>query len=182
MPRAHAFPADAEPTLLVTVMPAPGLARERLRPYRLVSREDYRWGRGDIKATSLMANVLLRNEALAAGADDVLLLRDGRVTEASAANVFIVAEGVIATAPASRHLLHGITRAHVLELARQAGLAAEERAPTLDEALAASEVWLTSTSLEVWPVGQIDGQPIGDGGVGERFRQMDALFQASKPS
>ena len=180
LPRRHAFPSAAEPTLLVTVMPAPGLAREHIRPYRLASREDCRWARGDIKATSLIANVLMKNEALAEGCDEALLLRDGMVTEAAAANLFIVADGGIATPPASQELLHGITRGHLLALARGAGLAVQERPVSLEEALAASEVWLTSTSLEVWPVSHIDGKPIGEGAPGEVFQQVDALFQESK--
>jgi D-alanine transaminase len=88
-------------------------------PLRVVTKEDYRWQRADIKVTSLVANSMLRNEALSEGYDDAILIRDGLVTEATAANVFIVRDGVILTPPPSRLLLHGVTRDHVVWLARR---------------------------------------------------------------
>ena len=127
MPRSHNYPDEITPTVLITVTPAPILERNEVIPYKVVTKEDFRWGRGDIKVVSLIANGLLKNEAIDEGYDDAVLIRDGRVTEATAANVFIVRDGQIVTPPKSNYLLHGITREHVLKLARDAGMAVEER-------------------------------------------------------
>ena len=179
-PRSHVYPADMQPTILVTVMAAPILSREDVKPYRVLTREDFRWGRGDIKVVSLIANGLLKNEAIAAGFDDAILIRNGEVTEATAANVFIVRNGVVVTPPKSSFLLHGITRDHVAGLVRQAGIPLEERAISADELESADEVWLTSTGHEVWPVGQVNDTQIGNGAAGVVWQTVDELFQASK--
>lgn len=180
LPRNHVYPRPASPTVLITVMPAPILERTGIDPIKVVTREDFRWGRGDIKVTSLIANGLLRDEAMAAGYDDAILIRDGEVTEATAANVFIVSEGVIVTPPASNFLLRGITRDHVIALAGEADLPLAERAITEAELLGADEVWVTSTGQEVWPVGQVNDQIIGRGSAGVVWQTVDDLFQASK--
>ncbi|MGI9322872.1 MAG: D-amino acid aminotransferase [Pseudomonadales bacterium] len=180
LPRAHAWPDDTNPTLLITVTPAPILTRQNVTPYRLVTKEDYRWGRGDIKVISLIANVLLKNEAIAEGYNDALLIKDGKVTEATAANLFIVSQGQVITPPKSGLLLHGITRDHVLALAKDAGMAVAEREIPEAEVFAADEVWVTSTSHEVWPVSHVNGQAIGKGAPGPVFDKIDGLFQAFK--
>ena len=116
----------------MTVMAAPVLERKAITPYRAVTKTDFRWGRGDIKVTSLIANGLLKNEALAEGYDDAILIRDGDVTEATAANVFIVSDGCVVTPPKSPYLLHGITRDHVVNLARGASPWKSGRFPRLN--------------------------------------------------
>ena len=179
-PRDHVYPENAAPTVLITVMAAPALERKAITPYRTVTRTDFRWGRGDIKVTSLIANGLLKNEALAAGYDDAILIRDGHVTEATAANVFIVRDGCVVTPPKSPYLLHGITRDHVVNLAKDAGIPMEERPISEAELLQADEVWITSTGHEVWPVGQVNDQVIGNGSAGVVWQTLDRLFQASK--
>ena len=180
LPRDHSYPNPASPTVLITVTHAPVLERIRVDPLKVVTLEDFRWGRGDIKVTSLVANGLLRNQAREAGYDDAILIRDGEVTEATAANVFIVSGGVIATPPASNFLLHGITRDHVITLAGEAGLPLEQRAITEAELEGADEVWLTSTGQEVWPVGQVNDQLIGGGSAGVVWQTVDSLFRASR--
>jgi D-alanine transaminase len=179
-PRNHVYPAAASPTVLITVMHAPVLERTDIVPLKVVTKADFRWGRGDIKVVSLIANGLLKNEAIAEGYDDAILIRDGEVTESTAANVFIVSNGVIVTPPKSNFLLHGITRGHVIELAQAAGLVVEERAISESELLGADEVWVTSTGQEVWPVGQVNGQVIGNGSAGVVWQSVDDLFQGSK--
>lgn len=181
-PRSHEYPKAINPTVLVTVMAAPILQRQLITPYRVLTRQDFRWGRGDIKVVSLIANGLLKNEALDAGFDDAILIRDGEVTEATASNVFIVKDGVVATPPKSSFLLHGITRDHVIGLLQQAGVPFEERPVTEAELLAADEVWITSTGHEVWPVGQVNETTIGNGAAGVVWQAVDRLFQASKRS
>ena len=179
-PRNHVYPETVSPTVLMTVMHAPVLERKEITPLKVVTKNDFRWGRGDIKVVSLIANGLLKNEAIAEGYDDAILIRDGEVTESTAANVFIVRNGVIVTPPKSNFLLHGITRDHVIELAQAAGLIVEERAISESELLGADEVWVTSTGQEVWPVGQVNGQVIGNGSAGVVWQSVDDLFQGSK--
>ncbi|MBT4159961.1 MAG: D-amino acid aminotransferase [Gammaproteobacteria bacterium] len=179
-PRSHVYPAAVVPTVLITVMASPILERKEIEPLKVITKNDFRWGRGDIKVTSLMANGLLKNEALAEGFDDAVLIRDGEVTEATAANVFIVKDGVIATPPKSPYLLHGITRDHVVSLAKKANMPLDERALTEDELLNADEVWITSTGYEVWPVCQVNDRFIGNGSAGVVWQEIDRLFQSSK--
>ena len=181
-PRSHVYPREIRPTVLITVMEAPILKRDAVTPYKVMTREDFRWGRGDIKVVSLIANGLLKNEALDAGFDDAILVRNGQVTEATASNVFIVKDGVVVTPPKSSFLLHGITRDHVISLLRQAEMPLEERNFSEQELLAADEVWITSTGHEVWPVSQVNDQVIGNGAAGVVWQAVDRLFQDSKHS
>ena len=177
--RTHEYP-DVAPTVLVTVTPAPQFERKEVKPYRMVTKNDFRWGRGDIKVVSLIANGLLKNEALDEGFDDAILIRDGLVTEATSSNVFIAKDGVIVTPPKSTFLLHGITRDHAINLARKHGLALEEREISQAELEQADEIWITSTGHEVWPVGELNGKTIGNGQAGVVFKSLDDLFQQSK--
>ena len=188
MPRSPDYPTPAQPTIFITVTPSVVISEEYSEghseapgPYKVVTKQDFRWGRGDIKVLSLLANGLLRHEAQAAGYDDALLIRDGLVTEATHANVFIVKDERIITPPKSCYILHGITRQHILQLARSAGLAVAEREITEAELLAADEVWLSSTGLEVLPISEVNAQQIGEGVPGPLWREVYALFQASKP-
>ena len=179
-PRSHVYPKLSNPTVLITVMHAPVLERAEIRPYTMVTKQDFRWGRGDIKVISLVANGLLKNEALEEGFDDALLFRDGQLTEATASNVFMVKDGTVVTPPKSNFLLHGITRDHVLGLLVGAGVPCEERAISEDELLAADEIWITSTGYEVWPVGKVNNCVIGNGSAGVVWQVADSLFQSSK--
>lgn len=181
-PRSHVYPAAVKPTVLITVMHAPVLEREQITPYKVVTKNDFRWGRGDIKVVSLIANGLLKNEAIDEGFDDAVLIRDGYLTEATAANVFVVKDGVVMTPPKSTYLLHGITRDHVIDLIKTAGMPMEERGISEADLLTADEVWITSTGHEVWPVGQVNDKVIGNGSAGVQWREVDRLFQASKQS
>jgi len=181
-PRSQVYPRLSKPTVLVTVMHAPVLDRAEIRPYTMVTKQDFRWSRGDIKVISLIANGLLKNEALDEGFDDALLFRDGELTEATASNVFMVKDGVVVTPPKSNFLLHGITRDHVLVLLAEARVPYEERAISEDELLAADEIWIASTGHEVWPVGQVNDCVIGNGSAGVVWQLVDSLFQASKGS
>ncbi len=178
--RAHEYPVEVKPTVLVVVTAAPGLERRSVVPYKMVTKTDFRWGRGDIKVISLIANGLLKNEAMDEGFDDAILIRDGRVTEATASNVFMVKDGVIVTPPKSNYLLHGITRDHVIELALSKNLSLEERHIKEGELAEADEIWITSTGHEIWPVGEINGTPVGNGEAGIIWQTIDSLFQESK--
>lgn len=158
----------------------PPSAEQRRLGVPVITREDYRWLRCDIKTTSLIANCLLRQEATEMGAAEVILLREGKVTEGSSSNVFIVKNGIIMTPPQDHLILPGVTCDLSLELAKHEGLPFEAREFTVDELYAADEVWLSSSLREVLPVTSVDGKPIGKGSPGPIYERMHALYQARK--
>ncbi|MFT4821158.1 MAG: D-alanine transaminase [Candidatus Azotimanducaceae bacterium] len=177
--RDHVYPKGPA-TVLLTVSAAPILDRKSIKPYALVSLEDFRWGRGHIKTVSLIAAGMLKNEAISQGADDAVLIRDGLATEGTSSNIFMVKDGVIVTPPKSKLLLHGITRDLVVELAAANGLALQERDIPATELAGADELMITGSGHEVWPVVQLDGQPVGNGAPGVMWKTLDNLFQSYK--
>jgi D-alanine transaminase len=179
--RDHAFPADAAPTVFVMANPlvTPPQALVE-RGAVAVSAVDDRWLHCDVKSISLIGNCLLRQVSADAGAAETILFRDGRLTEASASNVFVVKAGTIAAPPKSNLILPGITYDVVVELARGAGLRLELREVPEAEVRGADEIWLTSSSKEVLAVVTLDGKPVGEGRPGPLFRQMYGLYQEFK--
>lgn len=180
--RDQAFPnPPVTPTVFIMAHDwrAPS-AEQRRDGVPVITREDFRWLRCDIKATSLIANCLLRQEATEAGCAEVFLLRNGLVTEGSASNVFIVESGVVITPPKSHLMLSGITYDFVLELLRDNGFRFEVREFTVSELYAAEEVWLSSSLREVLPVTSVDGITIGDGKPGPIYHRTYELYQAYK--
>ncbi|MCF1182368.1 D-amino acid aminotransferase [Marichromatium gracile] len=179
--RDHRFPTGVKPTVLAMSTPLaprdPAIARDGIR---CITRPDIRWQRCDIKSTSLLGAVLMRQEASAAGADETIMLRDGRVTEAAAANVFVVQGQRLLTPPCDHRLLAGITRELALRLAESGEIAFSEQ-PIEDTRLrTADEIWLGSSTRELVPVTRLDDQPVGDGRPGPLWRRMDALYQDYK--
>lgn len=181
--RNHLFPIGIEPTVLVMAWAAkprdPAIAE---RGISAITLQDIRWHRCHIKTTALLANVLLRQEAQDAEADEAILIRNGLVSEGSSTNPFIVKNGEIITPPNSNHLLPGITRDLVLELAREAGIPCAERELAEHELSGADEIWICSSSREVAPVTRLNGEPVGRGAPGPLWQRMDNLFQAYKAS
>ena len=179
--RDHAIAPGLVPTVFAMAMPiAPRPPEVGERGLAAVTIADSRWARCQIKATTLLANVLHKREATEQDADDALLVRDGHVIEATASNVFAVLDGVVVTPPVDPVMLTGVTRNLVLELAAAGGIETREaRLPVADLARA-SEVWLTSSTREVSPVTTLDGRPVGDGRPGPLWRRIDALYQEYK--
>lgn len=180
--RNHAFPATVAPTVFGLVEPlAAPPAELRETGVAAVSAADFRWLRCDIKATSLLANCLLRQLAIDAGCAETILFRDGILAEGAASNIFVVKEGVL-LAPQKNHLmLAGITYDVVLELAAAHGLKTEVRDIADAEVRAADELWLTSSTKEVLPIVTLDGAKVGAGGTpGPVFRQMHGWYQDFK--
>jgi D-alanine transaminase len=179
--RDHAFPKGTEPTVFMMsnplVNPLPAVVEKGAAALTAV---DNRWLRCDIKSISLVGNVLLRQLSAEAGAVETILFRDGRLTEASASNVFIVKRGVIHSPPKSNLILPGITYDVVVELARANGLPLELRDIAQAEVLAADEIWVTSSSKEVLAIVELDARPVGDGRPGPVFRRMFQLYQEFK--
>jgi D-alanine transaminase len=179
--RDHAFPQHAEPTVFMMsnplVPPAPALVE---RGASAISARDNRWLRCDIKSISLIGNVLLRELSAEADAVETILFRDGKLTEASSSNVFIVKNGSIQSPPKNELILPGITYDVVVELARAHGLPLEFRDIAEAEVRSADELWVTSSSKEVLAVVELDGRPVGDGRPGPVFRRMYRLYQDFK--
>jgi D-alanine transaminase len=174
--RSHAFPAQVTPTVFAMAAPLPVLTPElRERGLAVVTVEDFRWGRCDIKATTLLANVLMKQQAVDAGAQEAIIVRDGEVLEGASTSVLIVVDGGVVAPPNSRRILPGTTRDAALELAEGA-LPVAVRPISVTELRGAEEVWLAAATRDVLPVTRIDGQPVGDGRPGPLWQQMSELF------
>ncbi len=179
--RDHAFPKNAEPTVFMMSNPLVNPPPPQVEAgAAAVSAQDNRWLRCDIKSISLIGNVLLRQLSAEADAAETILFRDGRLTEASASNVFIVARGLILSPPKSSLILPGITYDVVVELARANHMPLEFRDVTEAEVRAADEIWVTSSSKEVLAIVSLDGRKVGEGRPGPVFRRMYALYQEFK--
>lgn len=173
-PRDHAIPAASEPQMVMTVR------RVREKPAELrekgaaaITVPDIRWGRCDIKTVQLLANVLAKQQALAAGAFDAIFVAEtGEVREGTSSNLFIVKDGILRTHPLTPRILPGITRQIILDLSRAAGFSVEEQYDDKAALMTADEVFMTGTVTEVLPITRIDGQPIGDGTVGPITRRL----------
>lgn len=179
--RNHAFPATVTPTVFGLVEPLhTPPAAQVAQGVAAVSAADFRWLRCHVKATSLLANCLLRQMAFDAGCAETLMFRDGILSEGAASNIFVVKNDVL-LAPQKNHLmLTGITYDVVLELAAQHGLPTEVRDITDAEVRAADELWLTSSTKEVLPIVRLDDRPIGAGKPGPVFARMYGWYQEFK--
>jgi D-alanine transaminase len=143
---------------------------------KVVSVDDLRWARRDIKTVQLLYPSLAKMEAKARGADDAWLIQDGLVTEGTSNNAYIVKDGKIITRDLSQDILHGITRKSVLECARLLQMEVEERPFSLDEAYRADEAFVTSASGFANPVVEIDGHKVGTGKPGPVGNKLRALY------
>jgi D-alanine transaminase len=179
--RDHAFPKDVEPTIFMMSNPLVTPPRELVQKgAAAVTAQDNRWLRCDIKSISLIGNCLLRQLSAEAGAVETILFREGKLTEASASNVFVVKRGVILSPPKSSLILPGITYDVVVELAGANGLPLELRDVTEPEVRGADEIWVSSSSKEVLPVVSLDAVPVGDARPGPLFGRMYQLYQEFK--
>jgi len=181
--RDHAFPANAKPTVFAMANQLITASGEKAaQGVAAITLNDNRWSRCNVKAISLLPNVLLRQEAVDQGVVEAILIRDGEVTEGAASNVFAVINGEIITPPKSRHLLPGITRDLVVELAQIEQIPVAEKNITEAQLKAADEVWLTSSTKEIMPVVQLDSTPVGDGKPGEIWQKMSIIYGQFKQS
>jgi D-alanine transaminase len=180
--RDHAFPAGVTPTVFMMSNPLVVPSREQVeRGVAVVTAQDNRWLRCDLKTTSLLGNVLMRQLAVDHDAVETVMFRDGHLTEASASNVMIVRDGRIIAPPKDNLILPGITYDATLEIAKGAGVALDVRAIAHAEAMAADEMWLSSSTKEVLAITTVDGLPFGGGKPGPVFRRVWNAFQRAKP-
>jgi len=180
-PRDHAFPKGAPPTVFMFAQPLlTATAEQKAAGVCAVTAVDNRWLRCNIKAISLLANILLRQQAVDADCAETVMLRDGFLTEGAASNIFAVKDGVLLAPPPSNLMLTGITYDVVLELAAAHGIPHEVRAIGEAEVRAADELWMSSSTKEIMAIVKLDGVPVGAGVPGPMARRMDALYQTFK--
>jgi D-alanine transaminase len=179
--RDHAFPAAVKPTVFMMSSPLVTPSREQIEGgVPAITATDYRWLKCDVKSVSLLGNCLLRQTAMDAGAVEVVLFRDGYLTEASASNVFAVKNGVLLAPPKNHLVLPGITYDVVLELVAANRIPHEVREVSEQEAKSAGELWVTSSTKEVLAVTMLDGKAVGSGKPGPIFRRVHQLYQEFK--
>ena len=171
--RNHAPLPQIERTVFAFCAPLPRIAPELLdQGLPCITATDTRWARCDIKSVALLANVLLRQESVDAGAAETILLREGMLTEASASTVYVVTGGQLRAPPNSHRILPGTTRGAVEELAARLGMPCHAEPVTELALRTAEEIWISSATREVLPVTRLDGRPVGDGRPGPRWRQV----------
>ena len=179
--RDHAVAPGLVPTVFAMAMPLPPRPAEVAEHgITAVTLPDTRWALCQIKAITLLANVMQKQAATTQGADEALLVRDGRVVEATASNVFAVIDDVLVTPPVDPGMLTGVTRNLVLELAGADGIEYREEELLMTRLATASEIWVTSSTREVSPVTTLDGRPVGDGRPGPLWRKINRLYQEYK--
>jgi D-alanine transaminase len=174
--RDHIFPTNVHPTVLIMLQP--GLECSDLIRVNAITTEDIRWLRCDIKSTSLLANVLLRNQARAGNAYDAILIREDYVAEGASTNVFVVNSGRVRTPPLSNMLLPGVTRGLLIEVLAQAGIAIEETEISRRELKRADEIWLVSSTRDILSVALLDDNPVGQDSRYPLATEVHAHFQA----
>ena len=174
--RNHAFPDDVRPSVFAMASPLPTLTEEaRQKGLAAITVEDFRWGRCDIKSTMLLANVLMKQRAAEAGAQEAIIIRDGEVLEGSSTSVLLIINDVLVTPPNCNRILPGTTRDVALEVA-QGRLPIEVRRVSVGELSRASEVWISAATRDVLPITSIDGVAVGDGKPGPLWREISAGF------
>ena len=179
--RDHGFPEQIVPTVFAMCSEIKPFAG-RVNGIKAVTLDDTRWQMCNIKAITLLANLLLRQEALDKDCAEALLVKDGYVTEGAASNLFAVIDGVLVTPAKNHEILPGITRDVILELAAANNVAYREDVITLEQLKAASEVWVTSSTREIVPVIELDGVRVGEGKPGPVWHTVDNLLQTYKKS
>ena len=181
--RLHNFPSPpVPPTVYISVA--------RFKPYTdlaesgatAISHPDLRWGRCDLKTLNLLPNVLAAQTAKERGAFEAMLIRDGIVTEGAKTNFFGVVDGALRTHPCDNHILPGITRSVLHELARGLRIEVDETPIKVSELPRVSELFLTGTTTDVMPIVSLDGRPVGTGKPGELTRRLQKVLAESLAS
>lgn len=176
--RDHAFPEQCEPTIFAMCSAIAPFDRES--GVQAITLDDMRWALCSIKATTLLANILLRQQAVDQSCAEAILIKDGYATEGAASNVFAVINDVLITPPNSNEILPGITRDVIIDLAKANGISLRVGLISEVDLRSASEIWLTSSTREILPVIALDNKPVGNGHVGPVWQSMQNLFQEYK--
>jgi D-alanine transaminase len=179
--RDHPFPAGVAPTVFMNTSPWPEIPAEQIENgVAAVTHPDERWLHCDIKSTSLLGNVMMKQYAVDRGASETVMLRDGCLTEGSSTNTMIVSGGTLVAPRKSVQILPGITYDAAVEIARAHGMPVELRPVPEAELRAADEIWLSSSGREVLAITSLDGRAVGSGRPGPAYRQMAEWFRQAK--
>jgi len=172
--------SQGQPTVFATSISPKGVSKEvREQGVSAATAADIRWGGCDIKSTALLANVMAMQE-VGGDAVEAILIRDGHLTEGGSSNVFVVLDGRVMTAPRDNRILAGITRDVVLEILTELNIDARQEEVPEDTLRAADEIWITSSTREVWPVTALNGKPVGSGRPGPIWRLVDERYETIK--
>ncbi len=174
--RIHSFPDKIKPTIYANVFELPSFTNNLRNGIKVITREDIRWQRCDIKSVSLLPNTMLFNQAVEAGADECILIRDGWVTEATHSSVIGVKNGVVITRPLSNFILPGITRKVILEICEENKIPVNERLFTEKELYGFDELIIAGTGTEVTPAIQVNNTVIGNNKPGEITKFIQKKF------
>jgi len=179
--RDHAFPDNTPATVFAmcsNIVPVAGSSTG----VKAISMDDSRWKLCNVKAITLLGNILHRQVAIDQGCAEALLVKDGYVTEGAASNVFAVIDGVLCTPPKGNDILPGITRDVILDIAQKNNIPYREDKISFAALQTASEIWITSSTREIIPVVELDSKLVADGKPGSVWQTMNQLFQAYKQS
>ncbi|HLR81929.1 MAG TPA: D-amino acid aminotransferase [Paenalcaligenes sp.] len=175
--RDHAFPAQSEPTIFCMIAPfTRPTEQQRTQGLSVVSIEDKRWLMCHIKSTSLLGNVLARQQAVEAGVDEVVQFRDGYLTEGASCNIWVVRDGVLLAPPRNNLILEGIRYRLLEELAAECGVDFEARPIAKEEVQSADELMLSSATKEILPIMTFNAQPVGNGKLGPVYQKLRAAY------
>lgn len=174
--RIHHFPADAKPTVYAFAFSLPSAKENLEQGIKVITHQDIRWLRCDIKSVSLLPNTMLYNQAVEAGAGECILIRDGFITEATHSSVLAVKNGTVVTHPLSNLILPGITRKLILEICAANNIPFEERAISENELFKVDELMIAGTGSEITPVVMIDNNPVANKKPGEVTRFLQQKF------
>jgi len=176
--RDHAFPEQCKPTIFA--MCSPIVPFMHGQGVKAITLDDTRWQLCHVKATTLLGNILLRQQAVDQGCAEAILIKEGDAMEGAASNIFAVVDNVLITPPNSHSILPGITRNVIIDLAKVNGLSFRVDVISLADLQTASEIWLTSSTREILPVTTLDDKLVGNGQIGPVWQTMQALFQEYK--
>jgi D-alanine transaminase len=177
--RDHAFPEAIEPTVFAMSSPI-HQTTDLQQGVKAITLDDTRWGLCNVKAITLLANILLRQQAVEQDCTEAILIKDGYVSEGAASNIFAVIDDVLVTPPQNNDILPGITRDVILKIANTKQIMAAERMISAQELTTATEIWLTSSTREILPVVKLDSIVIADGKPGPIWKAMHQYFQQYK--
>jgi len=176
-PRVHNFPKGGiPPTLYIRAFPLPSAIAQHQEGIKVITREDIRWLRCNIKSIALLPNTLLYQEATEEGAGECAFVRNGFYTEASHSNILFVKDGTVCTHPDGNLILPGVTKKALLQMCRDLGIPVQEQPVAFSETETFSECFITGTGSEVMPVVQINDYAVGDGKPGPVTRRLQEAF------
>jgi len=178
--RKHTY-GKLKPTVFMQSSPFKSPTKsDLLKGSNAITRNDIRWSQCDTKATSLLANIMFAQEAKNHGVEEVILIRNGIVTECSSSNLFLVKNNCIYTHPKGSYILPGITRDMIIDCAKYCEIEVKEVSFNKDSLMAADEVWISSSTREVIPITHIDNSPINNSKVGETWSLIYDRYQVIK--